>query len=358
MVNSILDSVDEIQKIDQQNALGSIEMFGSQIQQIWKVAQDIHFDQSYQQVANVVVAGMGGSTLGTHVIQAVFKDELKVPVLIVPDYEMPSFVNEKTLVIASSYSGSTEETLAAVADAQQKGAKITGITSGGRLAEFLQKNNYPALVFDAQFNPSNQPRMGLGYSIFGQMALFARAGLLQVSDTEYQSVMDTIAKMHLQWSKTIPQEKNAAKILAFELLDRLPVITVAEHLEGVAHVFANQLNENSKNYSEYRVIPEMNHHLMEGLKFPESNAGHLVFVTAHSPSYLISNQNRMNLTEQVLEKNQIEYRSYELQSQGKLAQAFELLLFGAYTSFYLAILHNLNPSPIPWVDWFKEQLKK
>lgn len=355
---SFLDSLEEIRKLDESNALGSIEMLGSQIQQIWDLAQNLHFDESYQDVTNVVVAGMGGSVLGTHVIQTVFKDELKVPVLIVPDYEMPSFVNEKTLVIASSYSGSTEETLAAVADAQTKGAKIAGITSGGKLAEFLQTNNYPALVFDPKYNPSNQPRMGLGYSIFGQMALFARAGLLKVADTEYQSVMDTIAQMHLQWSQSVPQEDNLAKILAFELVEHIPVITVAEHLEGVAHVFANQLNENAKNYSEFRVVPEMNHHLMEGLKFPTSNAGNLLYVTAHSPSYLLSNQKRMDLTEEVLEQNQIEYRSYQLQSQGKLNQAFEFLLLGAYTSFYLALLNNQNPSPIPWVDWFKEQLKK
>lgn len=355
---NFLDSLEEIKKLDTQNALGSIEMLGSQIQQVWEIAQDVHFDESYRQVTNVVVAGMGGSVLGTHVIQTVFKDELKVPVLIVPDYEMPSFVNEHTLVIASSYSGTTEETLAAVEDARQRGAKITGITSGGKLAEFFKSNNYPALVFEPTYNPSNVPRLGLGYSIFGQMALFARAGLLTVDHAEYQSVMETIAQMHLQWSQQVSQEKNVAKILAFELVGHLPVVTVAEHLEGVGHVFANILNENAKNYSEYRVIPELNHHLMEGLKFPESNPDNLLFVTAHSSLYLVSNQKRMDLTEQVLEQNQIEYRSYTLQSQTKLAQAFELLLLGAYTGLYLALLNNQNPSPTHWVDWFKEQLKK
>lgn len=355
---SILDSREEIKKIDVHNGLISIEQLGSQVQQIWEASRSLRFDASYRDITNVVVAGMGGSVLGTHVIQSVFKDELKFPVLIVPDYAMPSFVNEKTLVIASSYSGTTEETLAAVKDAQSKGAKIAGITSGGPLAEFLQSNHYPAIIFEATYNPSNSPRLALGYSIFGQIALFAQAGLLQVADQEYQAVMNTIAKTHLALSVDVPQDHNAAKLLAFEMFGRTPVVTVAEHLEGVAHVFANQLNENAKNYSEYRVIPELNHHLMEGLQFPESNQLNLLFFTIHSDLYLASNSRRVELTEQVLEQNKIEFRNHTLESSTKLEQAFEFLLFGTYTSYYLALLNNQNPVPNPWVDWFKAELKK
>jgi glucose/mannose-6-phosphate isomerase len=353
-----LDSRAEMQIIDAQNALGSIEMTGSQIQQVWKDAQDISFDESYRTVKNIVVAGMGGSVLGTHVIQTVFKNELKVPVFIVPDYELPSFVNEDTLVIASSYSGSTEETLAAVDDAKKKGAKIAGITSGGKLAEFLRNGNYPALIFEPTFNPSNSPRMALGYSIFGQMALLARAGILPITGKEYQAVLDIIAHMHLKLSANIEQSLNPAKLLAFEMFGRLPVITVAEHLEGMAHVFANQLNENAKTFAEFRTVPELNHHLMEGLQFPESNSLNLLFVTAHSNLYVSGNQRRMVLTQEVLEKNNLEYREVKIESATKLEQAFEFLMIAAYASFYLAMLNNQNPIPNPYVDWFKSELKK
>jgi glucose/mannose-6-phosphate isomerase len=355
---SILDSRTEIQAVDTLNALGSIEQLGSQVQQIWEDSKSLQFDESYRQIKNVVVAGMGGSALGTHVIQTVFKDELHIPVLVVPDYELPSFVNSETLVIASSYSGTTEETLAAVQDAQKKGAKIAGITSGGKLADFLRSNNYPAIVFETTYNPCNSPRMALGYSVFGQIALFAQAGLLKVTKTEYTAVLETIADAHMRMGVDVTQEKNVAKILAFEMHDRIPVVMIAEHLEGVAHVFANQINENAKTYSEYRVVPELNHHLMEGLQFPESNASNLLFVSVHSDLYVPGNQRRMELTEQVLEKNKIEYRELTLTSKTKLEQAFELLVLGSYSSFYLALLNNQNPTPNPWVDWFKAELKK
>jgi glucose/mannose-6-phosphate isomerase len=267
-------------------------------------------------------------------------------------------VNEHTLVIASSYSGTTEETIAATEDAFKKGAKVAGITSGGKLAELLKAHNAPALVFEPKYNPCNQPRMALGYSIFGQIALFARAGVLSVTAEDYKAVLAAIADAHLQYSVALSQETNLAKILAFEMKERIPVIVTAEHLEGAGHVFANQLNENAKNYSEFRVIPELNHHLMEGLQFPKLNDSTFVFVMIDSPLYSSSNRRRLELTEQVLDKNHITFQRVTLKGKTKLEQVFELLTFGAYANFYLAMLNNINPAPIPWVDWFKSQLKK
>ncbi|HEX7018060.1 MAG TPA: SIS domain-containing protein [Patescibacteria group bacterium] len=358
MAKQILDSRELIEKVDVANVLGSIEQLGSQVQHIWELAQQVPLDESYKNVNCVVVAGMGGSALGTHVIQTVFKDEIKVPVLISPDYDVPSFVDEKTLVIASSYSGNTEETLAATQDAINKKAKVVGITSGGKLAKLLTEKNLPVLVFEPTYNPSNSPRMALGYSVFGQIALFSQAGLLKITQDDYTSVLEAVAQAHLLSGVNVKTEANPAKLLAFEMIDHIPVLTAAQHLEGITHVFANQINENSKQFSEYRVVPELNHHLMEGLQFPKTNDSNLLFVTIHSNLYLKSNQVRMDLTQQVLEQNDIEFRTFDLKSASKLEQAFELLTFGAYVSFYLAMLNNQNPAPNPWVDWFKDQLKK
>ena len=118
-----------IEELDKSNMIGSIEQFGDQVQDVWEQAQKVHFDDSYKNVNKVVVAGMGGSALGAHVIKSVFKNQLKVPVEICNDYTLPNYVDEKTLVIASSYSGTTEETISAFEDGIKKGAKITGIPS-------------------------------------------------------------------------------------------------------------------------------------------------------------------------------------------------------------------------------------
>lgn len=352
----LFDFAEAMEKLDKSGNINSIEQLGDQIQHVWELAQQVEFDDSYQQVDKVIVAGMGGSTIGTHVIQTVFKDELKVPVVVASDYDVPNYVDENTLVIASSYSGNTEETLSAVKDAQQKGAKIAGISSGGKLADFLHEHQYPALVFTPTYNPCGSPRMALGYSVFGQIALFAQAGLLKVTEEDYQQVLQTIAEGQLTSSRHVPQEENPAKLLAFNLLERIPVITVAEHLEGPAHVFANQIHENSKTYASYRVIPEFNHFGLEGLQHPVSNRDNLMFFVIHSDLYKENNQHRLKLTEEAVTQNHIEYVHQTLTGPTKLAQAFELILLGSYTSYYLAILNQVDPTPNPWVDWFKQQL--
>jgi glucose/mannose-6-phosphate isomerase len=354
----LLDTKKEIEKIDQNKALQSIEVLGSQVQHIWEEAKKINLDASYKKVTSVVVAGMGGSVLGTDVIRSLFNDQLQVPIIIAPDYTVPAFVNENTLVIVSSYSGNTEETFSAAQDAHKKGAKLIAITTGGKIAAYFKEHSLPALVYEPKHNPSQCARMGLGYSIFGQMALFAKADLITLGEKEYKQVLDAIAETHLKASQNVLQESNLAKVLAFNLVNKIPVITASEHLEGIAHVFANQLNENAKTFAEYRVIPELNHHLMEGLLFPQSADSVLQLVTIHSDLYHPSNSLRMTITEEIIEQHHLELVSHTLTSKTKIGQAFELLTLAAYTAFYLAMLYNQDPIPNPNVDLLKSELKK
>jgi glucose/mannose-6-phosphate isomerase len=358
MSQPFLDTIEEIKTLDAHNALGAIEEMGSQISQVWESVQNLAIPADYAEATNIVVAGMGGSVLGTHVIQTLFKDQIKVPIIIAPDYEVPAFVNSHTLVVASSYSGSTEETLAATKDAFAKGAKVMGITSGGALAALLAEHNAPCLVFDPIHNPSNCARMGLGYSIFGQIALMAKAGHIVLQQTHVDTILEVIAQAHVQQAITVEQATNPAKILAFQLYQKIPVITVAEHLEGIAHVFANQLNENAKTFSEYRVIPELNHHLLEGLKFPEGLKSEAFFLSLGSSLYHPSNQLRLKLTQELYQENGLECLLHTVQASSKIGQAFELLVFAAYTSFYLAMLYNQDPIPNPNVDWLKKTIKE
>lgn len=356
MSNSFLDDRDKIAKVDEKNALASAELFGDQLKSVWEAAQKLDFDPSYAQAKVVVVAGMGGSVLGTHVIQTLFKDQLSVPIHVAPDYTVPAFVDSSTLVVGASYSGTTEETLAATQDAIDKGAMVTAVTSGGKLAELVKSQKSPALVFETSNNPCGVARMALGYSIFGQIALLARIGLLNISQEEYESLFSVVAAQQLLMGVDQKQDDNPAKLLAFQMCQKLPVIVTAEYHEGGAHVFANQLNENSKQFSEYRIIPELNHHLMEGLQFPESNSQNLFFFFIESDLFEKQNQTRMTLTKELLDNHNLEYMSYKLTGETPLEQMVEVLLLAAYTSFYLAMLNDQNPSLTPQVDWFKGKL--
>lgn len=347
MIN--LDNLEEIKKLDKSNMLGSIEAFPDQCLQAWEEAPKIMVPPDYSNVKNIVVAGMGGSALGAHLIQSLYQNNgLKVPLQIVHDYHLPSYAGENTLVLLSSYSGGTEETLSCAQEALQKRAKILGITTGGKLGEFLTQNNLPGYIFDPKFNPCGQPRIGLGYSILGQMALFGQAGILSVKHDE---VANTIKVVKEENEKL----KEKAKAAALKIKDKIPIIIAAEFLSGNAHSLANQLNENAKAFGAYFLLPELNHHLLEGLKNPPV-AQNLVFIFLNSPLYSEKIQKRLNLTMEVVAKNGLNTMECVFSEGEKLSAALVTLLYGSYLSFFLSLSYKQDPSPIPWVDFFKEKL--
>lgn len=352
-----LDDRTQLDQIDQHQTRLSIEQIGSQIQQVWQEAQSLVFPDVFKQAKQIVVAGMGGSILGTDVIRTVFKNELTVPILIAPDYTVPSYVDQSTLVIAASYSGTTAETIAATKDALNKGAMVTAVSSGGTLQEILSDNKLPGLFFNTTFNPSQCARMGLGYSIFSQMVLLARLGYVLIDEATVDSLLTTIAQQQLKLSQPTNQTENPAKLLAFHLIEKLPILLVAEHLEGAAHVFANQLHENAKTYADYRVVPEMNHHLLEGFQFPKNLADMTTVVSINSNLYQPDNQKRLELTGQLIDKYRIDVLTHQVETSTKLTQAWEIILLGAYTAYYISMIHGLDPIPNPEVDWLKTTLK-
>ncbi len=357
-MSSLLDSLTEIQALDKKNVYGSVLALADQIEDAWEQVSQLEISVDQARVRNIVVAAMGGSALGPDVIKRALKAELHLPLEVVNDYALPGYVDEHSLVILSSYSGTTEETLAAMEEAQSRGAQMMVITTGGGLSAFMQEHKVPGYIIDAKHNPSGQPRMAIGYSVFGIIALLTRAGLLKLTETEINSVIATVRRTTRELTVEVEQEKNGAKQMAFHMLARIPVLIAAEHLEGAVHVFQNQLNENAKTYAEYRILPELNHHLMEGLRFPEGNDKNLFFVLLNSSLYNKRTQKRVEITQTVLENAGFDTIDLQIESGSRLEQAFEVIAFGAFTNFYLAMLEGIDPAPIETVDFFKEQLGK
>ncbi|HLD34778.1 MAG TPA: SIS domain-containing protein, partial [Patescibacteria group bacterium] len=151
-----LDNLEEIKKLDAQNMLGSLELLSKQVEQVWDTAQKIKVPADYKKVKNLVTLGMGGSALGSHIIKSVFVDTLKMPVEIVGGYHVPEYVGKDSLVLLSSYSGTTEEVLFSMKEAKARGAKLLAMTAGGELADWALANKIPSLIFTTENNPSNQ----------------------------------------------------------------------------------------------------------------------------------------------------------------------------------------------------------
>lgn len=353
-----LDNIKFIKNLDSDKVLDSIEMVGEQINQAWQEFKQIKLPKDYLSINNVLINGMGGSALGSHVLRSLFFDQIKVPFGIINSYQLPASLNSKTLYVLSSYSGDTEEPLATVSEAKKRGAKLFGIASGGKLAQLIKQGKILGYVFQPTFNPSAQPRMGLGYSLAAQMALFKKLGLIKTTDQEIKNLLPLVSKLQSRFGVSSPFKNNPAKKMAVDLQGKMPIIIASGFLSGNAHVFTNQINENAKNFASYFLISEMNHHLLEGLSFPKANKNDLSFVFFESDLYYQKNRLRHQITRKVLTKNGINNINYKLQSAAKLSQSIEMMIFGSYASFYLAILNKVNPSKIPWVDYFKSELKK
>lgn len=356
MTSSLIDSRQEIAKLDKSNMIDSIESLGKQIEQAWQDTRSLKFTKT-QPIEQVVVAGMGGSGLGADVIKHAFKHELKVPFEVIHSYHLPAYVDPNTLVILSSYSGTTEEVLSCGLDAKERHAQVAAITTGSKLAELAKQENWLCYIIDPQHNPCGQPRMDIGSSIFGIIGLCVQAGILPMSDDVVEQIITTIKQTLARCSVEMLGEENPAKLLAYTMLDRRSVLVSSEFIEGALHVATNQSNENAKSFTTYAVVPELNHHLMEGLRFPSSNASTQLLIIIQSKLFLPANQKRLELTAQVVEKNEIETLTINLEAKSQLAQIFEMIALFSFASFYLSMLEGIDPSPIPYVDWFKDQLK-
>ncbi len=357
----VLNDLEKIKKLDSSRVAESIELLPDQMRQVLSDARLIKIPYPYTRITQVVVNGMGGSNLGAGLVKAAWGDQIKVPITISPGYNLPAHVNKNTLYVISSYSGNTEEPLSTYREAKKRGAKIIAITAQGeknKLARLMLRDDIPGYIFTPRFNPSGQPRLGLGYAVLGLAALLAKTGLFKIKK---QEIKDIIAQLEIDSRKLKPESPlavNSAKKLAAKLAGKIPVLVGAEFATGNVRVLRNQINENAKQFATYLVLPDLNHYAMEGLVHPASNRKNLIFLFFNSSFYTSRVRLRANLTEKIVRKNGLEAISYNLKKQTKLAQVFELLQIGTWLSFYLGILNNVDPAKIPWVDWFKKQLAK
>lgn len=327
----------------------SINFFPKQIKDSFDGSLKINILEEFRQIKNIVACGMGGSRFPHYIIKELFKEEIKVPYLINDDYNLPGFVDKNTLVILSSYSGTTEEVLVTGQKAYEKKAKIIGISTGGELKEFINKINGLGYFFDPIYNPSGQPRVGFGYLIGGILGLLLNLEVINYQKNEIISAVNNIV---------IKEIENEAEQMAKKIFNKYPYYIVSEFLTGVGNAIANQTNETAKSIASFRIIPELNHHLIEGLKNPQELKKITIFIFFFSKLFSSSIQKRFFITKEVVKKNNIETLWYELKGQNKVEQAFELMAFGNYLTMYLSSLYGENPSTIPYVDYFKKKLKE
>lgn len=350
-----LDSLEFSLNSDLDLVYRSVAALPEQCSHGWEVGLQTKLPAAYTTCNRIIVAGMGGSHLATRLLKAVYATSFKKSIEVVNSYELPAYADKRTLVIASSYSGSTEESLMVAQQAHKKGCKVIVIATGGRLVEWARRYKRPVFQFDPLYNPSKQPRIAVGYSLFIQLAIFKQVGL-KISEGELKKTISHLHGLAEDWELDSPTFVNRAKQIAKQIYGFTPLWMAAQHLAGNIHVASNQTNETAKSFAGYYEIPELNHHLMEGLKHPGKVYKKLRALAIVSDKYLPRNLKRFEVTRQVFERQLIEWVEYRATASTAFGEACEVLMLTGFITFYLSVLYGENPQIVPWVDFFKREL--
>lgn len=342
-----LSNRDAIKELDPKDTLGTTGNMLEQCIIAWNEVSELKL-APIEGIQNIVFCGMGASIYGALVLKALMGRSMPYPSEIVSDYFLPDYVNENTLVVLTSYSGNTEEVLSCAHDAKAKKAKMIVLTKGGQLAEFAQDHTLPAYIFDGKLNPGDVPRLANGYSILGLIGLLNKTRVIDIEEYEVTNALERFKE-----KKDEIQQQALDVVGMFE--NKIPIIFAAEHLAGNAQIIRNQFNETSKTFSSHFLIPDLNHHLMEGLKFP--TGAPLQFLVFDSANYSDKIRHRVALTIDVVKQNKYPVVEFVTSGQTEYDDFLEMLYYGCFLTLYLGLTYQQNPATNPWVDWFKSKLK-
>ncbi len=306
------------------------------------------------EIENIVLAGMGGSAIGGDLLRCYALYEMKVPFVVNRDYLLPGFVNDRTLVILSSYSGNTEETLSMYEAAKYLHAQFFTITSGGKIAELAETNGFGLVEIPAGF----PPRSAVGYSFIPLAALFSFWGFIPDQAKSIDCTAFVLAKNATRLSRDVPTKENIAKQLATKLHNKIALIYSSPRFEAVATRFRGQINENGKTLAYSALFPENNHNELVGWKVLGDFKDYVQPIFLIDPDDHPRNKFRMDFVANVMRNLGLDPIFIEPSSADAplMCRMFELIQLGDFASYYLAILNGEDPKPVQIIDKLKNAL--
>jgi glucose/mannose-6-phosphate isomerase len=342
----MLDQADVISHYDQHDILGVIADQPNQLRQTYSTSSL----SKLKKPSAIVVAGMGGSALAAEFIKHWLADRLPVPLVIVRGYKLPAFVNKTTLVIASSYSGNTEETVSCLHEAEKCGAQLVVMSAGGTLFKEANAEHLPELEIPGGL----QPRLAVLYGVKALATLIDSLGLVTGIKQELEDAADWVEGQLGPWTVITPTEENAAKQLAQALLGHAAVIYGGPVLALPAMKWKIDLNENAKNLAFYNYLPEFNHNEFLGWGHPQKSGLRVVELqsTLDHPQV----QKRFSATNHLLAGMMPDPIVVTAQGKTQLEQMLWTILLGDYASAYLAFLNQVDPTPVPLIEKLKHEL--
>ena len=351
-----LDNRELISKLDASDMLKLISRLPDQCRHAYDIGKKTGVSKPKIRIDNIVFAGLGGSAIGADIIRVYLQNEIKVPVIVCRNYALPDFVGENTLLFCASYSGNTEETLSSFEDGLKRGASIITIGSGGKLKECSLKNRLNHVDIPTGF----PPRTAVGYMSITVLAILAKLGFIKDKEKEVTQLCSALSDLRdKEVGVDVATGKNISKQLAAKLYNKYCVVYgTSDTSEAAAIRWRGQIAENSKSLSSSHVLPEMNHNEIVGWEFPKDVLKEIKVIILRDRGDHPRTQKRIDISKAIIKKSGAEVIELERKDVSLLARVFSLIYIGDFVSFYLAILNNIDPTPVKQVDYLKGELAK
>lgn len=348
-----LDHPQERDRLDPAGTWRVIANLADQIREAQKIVAQVDLP-FLKGVKAVILAGMGGSAIGGDLLRGLIQDVLPVPFVVSREYGLPAWVDEHTLVLASSYSGNTAETLSAYRAAKTKKARIITISSGGKLADLAKENGDPHIRIPGGISP----RAAIGYSFFPLWLIMQKIGLLPPDPEALAETADMLHRQAAVWGPEVPAAQNQAKQLAGELWGRFPLIYGGQGWRAVvAYRWKTQINENAKNLAYSHALPELNHNETVGWENPSALTHQVMVLMLRDQGELEAVQRRFEITAEIIGDRARTIKQIWSQGRSELARMFYLIYLGDWISYYLALLNGVDPTPVKVIDYLKAKLE-
>src|SRR4051812_21937409 len=349
---AVIETVESIRAADRDNMLDRIKDLAKQVRDAYEIGRKATIPPAYSDVRSIVLCGMGGSAIGGDFAAALLAGELKIPMIIHRDYGLPAFVGRDSLVMASSYSGNTEESLSSFQEAQKRGAKVLALTTGGKVAELAKAANYPVVTFSYKA----QPRAALGYSLGLVLGTLVKMGFVRDLQADIDGALADLAKIEERVHEGA--RTNDAKKMATDLYGRIIFAYGAGVMGVMARRVKGQWNENAKNWSAFDVMSELNHNAVVGFPHPPIAREALTVLLLRSDRDNPRHRIRFDVTAELLDRAGIQHKTLKFAGGSMLSEVLQMVMFTDYVSFYLALLNGADPSEVRSIDHLKDRLAK
>jgi glucose/mannose-6-phosphate isomerase len=349
-----LDDIKTIEQFDKSNMRKLLYGFPHQGEAIAGLMGDFKLPSSYKEAKNIVVSGLGGSSVGGDLLKNFLRDKIKLPLIVNRSYTLPNWVDENSLLLCVSYSGNTEETLSTYIAGKKCRSKLVVISSGGKLSELAKKDGFPLFSIPETGIP---PRAALGYLFFPQLFVIKKLGFVNIQDGELSETVNTLKKLREEIDIHSPKEKNISKKLSEEIYQSVPLVyTTSDVLEGVGIRWKTQINENGKNPVYLGFFPELDHNEIMGWEGAEELTEKFSVILLRDKGESERMVKRINITSSLIKEKASKILEVYSKGEGLLSRMLSLVYIGDYVSFYLGILNGVDPTEINHISNLKKKL--